>query len=237
MTMPRHCCPQSCCRHARERGTADNANAPLSVPPLLLPSCILLLPPPLSLSRPLPTLATASAKPSPPPLLPKPPPHQQMKVPILAKKATVFAMAVAPCLAQGTLLGLPSSPMAPLPCAAPGRPTAGSNPCKGGREGGVGQQLLQNQRQRALWDPNLCSSLFSSTIQPTGQPANVALCATDFSVTVIKNSHHPHKKVNLSQGGFQVRFLFSPEIASPNAYTNVFCDRTVLKSGCNISNS
>ena len=52
-------------------------------------------------------LHAASARTSPPPLSPHPPPHQRTKASILTKKATAFATAMVPLLARGTLLGSP----------------------------------------------------------------------------------------------------------------------------------
>jgi hypothetical protein len=48
-----------------------------------------------------------------PPLSPQSPSHQQTKVPILAKKAMMFSLAVAHFLAQGMLLESPTSHLAP----------------------------------------------------------------------------------------------------------------------------
>jgi hypothetical protein len=55
---------------------------------------------PCSSNHPLPTLAATSARTSPPPLLPQPPPCQQMKAPILAKKISAALLppsTLAPC--------------------------------------------------------------------------------------------------------------------------------------------
>ena len=80
------------------------------------PHCCILPPPP---SRSLRTihcrlLHAASARTSPPPLLPQPSPCQQTKASILAKKTMAFATAMAPLLACGTLLG--SAPPTPRRC-------------------------------------------------------------------------------------------------------------------------
>jgi hypothetical protein len=56
----------------------------------------------LSLSCPLPALDALSMRTLPPSLLPQPSPLQQMRAPILVKKATAFATAVVPLLVQGT---------------------------------------------------------------------------------------------------------------------------------------
>jgi hypothetical protein len=48
-----------------------------------------------------------------PPLSPQSPPHQQTKAPILAKKATMFSLAVAHFLARGMLLETPTGHLAP----------------------------------------------------------------------------------------------------------------------------
>jgi hypothetical protein len=67
----------------------------------------------LSSNHPPPTLAVASMRTLLPPLLPQFSPCQQSKTPILAKKATMFSMALAHLLEQGTLLESPTSHLAP----------------------------------------------------------------------------------------------------------------------------
>ncbi len=65
-----------------------------------------------------------------PPLPPQPPPHQGTKASIHPKKTTVFATAVVPLLAQGTLLGSLSMTPPPLRSCATAPPPA--IPARGG---------------------------------------------------------------------------------------------------------
>jgi hypothetical protein len=86
-------------------------------------------------------LHAVSARTSPPPLSPQPPPCERTKASILAKKATAFATAIAPLLTRGTLLGSHTPPTAP-----PSPPPTTAIPAKSAERGGQGSHLCESDR-------------------------------------------------------------------------------------------
>jgi hypothetical protein len=152
------CCPLPAC---------------LALPPLPSPSCHVIRhlpttckhchrlvpassfsssPHPLSSNCPVHTLAAVSVRTLRLPLSPQSPPHQQTKVPILAKKAMMFSLAIAHFLVQGILLESPTGHLAP--CRGHTKQVARERPP-------AGNELINQEATYA--------AIFPPTIQPTGQ--------------------------------------------------------------------
>jgi hypothetical protein len=121
----------------------------------------------LSSNCPLPTLAAASMKTLLPPLSPQSPPCHQRKALILAKKATMFSMAVEHLLLLGTLWNHPPATL----CLAAVAPTRW---CGKGPLLAIGWLACQNLGSRMA----TYAAISPPTNQPTGQPTNFALRAT-----------------------------------------------------------